>query len=36
MNRHRDGWRPEWFWGWLSNATFVSAYDDKADDEIPF
>ena len=36
MNRYWAGSRPEWFWDWLSNVLFVSAYDGKTDDEIPF
>jgi hypothetical protein len=36
-NRYWNGARPEWFWNWLSNVTFVSAYTEPPDDEeIPF
>jgi hypothetical protein len=35
-NRYWDGWRPEWFWGWLFEVTFVSAYEDNDDGDIPF
>lgn len=39
MLRYERGTRPQWFWDWASNVTFISAYRatrDDIDQEIEF